>query len=384
MADAIDFPPLITRTIDDIRAQFDADANAGVDPSDDAWVDVNVGGWFYDVTQVVGLEIERLWDFLGTEVPAAALLLFSFGTYLDAWGDALSVPRKDATASLGVAHFTGTDGTFVSTGVQVGMPPATPDDDPIIFATTASGIIAAGVLDLPIAAVDEGSGGNVAALAITQIFSPVDAGVTGVSNVARTTSGTDVEIDSAYKGRLLLEFQGGTGAGNIADYQRMGLAEPGVGYVTVEPVWSGPGTVRMIVTDPSNDPVAGPIITSLQTRIDPVSGQGRGEAPIGATVTIATPTGLAVTIAGTVVPEDGYTLDGTGGTSALRGPLTTVLGQYVDGLAPGADVKLHKVQSLFFDVIGVAEYSGVTINGVAADLVIGALQVAQFQPPTLS
>jgi hypothetical protein len=66
----IDFLPLYVETTDTIRARIDADVNAGVDPSDPAFVDTTEGGMFYDASQPIILEIERLWDALSAEVPA--------------------------------------------------------------------------------------------------------------------------------------------------------------------------------------------------------------------------------------------------------------------------------------------------------------------------
>lgn len=601
MPDFIDFLPLVRRSVDDIRASLDADANAGLAPGDPRWVDTVPGGQFYDLTQAPALEIARQWDFLGSEVPAAALLPYAFGDYLDDWGEALGLPRKDEVAATGTVRFSGAEGSAIATGVQVAVPQTDPDADPTTFETTAAGTIpaalanpaslggtvhntggslAGGVLyyrttavddeggetavsnevvatipatlpapgglaatasdtggalaagtyyyrvtalnaagetvgsaevsgtigtgvttgsvaltwgavdgatsyrvyrggtaggqdtyyastgasftdtgaagtagtvpatstatvttgrveltwgavtgavryrvyrgtaagagtllaeptaasysdtgaatpgtatppatnqtggrrSLAVRALDAGAVGNVPAGAISLLLSPV-AGVTAVTNVAGTLGGADVETDDAYRDRLLLELSGTQGSGTVTDYQRWALAHPGVGFVTVEPVWNGAGTVRVVITDPENDPCPTSTVDGLQALLDPVAGEGRGQAPIGHTVTVATVSSVAIAVAATVTHRDGYSLDGGATSVATRAAIEAALAAYIEGLAPGEDVILNRVESLFFSVEGVYNVAGVTLNGTAADVVIGGLQVSALTLP---
>lgn len=263
----LDFLPLSFDTIDTIRARIDADANAGIDPTSDDFIDQTVGGWWYDLTQAPALEIERLRDFLGTEVVAAMFPAFAWGEYLDYHGVTLDVPRKDASAATGSVTFAGTNGTVINSGTVVAQPAADPDDDPIEFVTTAAGTIASGVATVAVQAAEAGAAGNVAAGTITSIVSPA-SGVT-VSNAAPITGGSDVETDEDYRERLLLEYAQGQGAGTRSDYERWALAYPGIGSVTVEALWSGAGTVRVVVTDNNFDAVSSTVRTGLQAELDP-------------------------------------------------------------------------------------------------------------------
>jgi hypothetical protein len=47
------------------------------------------------------LEAELLWDFASTELPASFFLPFSWGIYLDYWGELLGVGRKDEARATG-------------------------------------------------------------------------------------------------------------------------------------------------------------------------------------------------------------------------------------------------------------------------------------------
>jgi uncharacterized phage protein gp47/JayE len=226
---------------------------------------------------------------------------------------------------------------------------------------------------ISVEAVEPGAEGNVPAGAISQLVSPV-SGVTAVSNPSPTSGGAGVETDDLYRTRLLLEYGAAQGSGNIDDYKRWALDYPPIGFVTVEPEWLGAntGTVRVIITDQANNPMAASVVAGLQARLDPVAGLGQGLAPIGAKVTVTTPTQVTVAVAATLTLRTGYSLDGAGGTIAVRAAVEQALSDYIDSLAAGEDVILNHVEARFFAVEGVYNVAGVTLNGAAANVAIGS------------
>lgn len=376
MADLLDFQPIFQETPESIRARMDADANAGVSPSEDAYVDLTEGGVYYDLSQAALIEIDRQWDALGNEIVAAMFPTFAWGEYLDEHGVAPNVIRNAAAKATGSVTFTGTNGTVVNTGTEVSTPQTDPDSDPIVFETTAGGTIAGGTLTLPIIAKEDGVLGNVAALAITLLNTPIE-GIATVSNAAPTSGGADVETDEAFLSRLKQRYGSPKGAGNAADYEAWARENPSVGFATVEPLWNGAGTVRVVVTDPANNPVSGTIVSDLQTTLDPVPGQGQGRAPVGAHVTVATPTLLLADIAATVVLRTGYSLSGAGGAVALEDAIEEAIRSYVDALPPGGDVIRENVIAAVFGVTGVYDVTALTINGAATNLAVSSLQIAR-------
>lgn len=266
----LDFLPLFEETVAAIRARLDADVNAGRDPDDDSYVDTTEGGFYFDLTQAVVLELERVWDSLSIEVPASAFVTTAWGEYLDEHGAVVGEERHDATQATGTVTFTGTDGTIIPTGWPVATEQVDVDQEPVEFTTTQEVIIAGGAVDADIIAEETGSEGNVAAGTILVLVDSID-GVTGVSNAEATGGGTDIETDELYRERLLLEYASSLGGGTVIDYERWSLDYPGVGKVTVVPLWSGPGTVRVIVTDPDNQPVSTEVVDGLQADLDPFS-----------------------------------------------------------------------------------------------------------------
>jgi uncharacterized phage protein gp47/JayE len=400
-----EFVPVARENIDTIRARMDSDINAGLSPSDPRWVDVVEGGPYWDLSQVVALEVERLWDFLSVEVAAAMFPSFAWGQYLDEHALTFGLVRKDAVKASGIVRFTGDDGTAIISGTQVGTEPDDPDDDPIVFETTASGTIpiaGVGYVDLPVQALESGSDSNVAIGIASLLFSGV-AGVASVSNITAIIGGEDQESDVALQDRVLLEISSAQGAGTASDYTRWALSYPGVGHVTVQPAWAGGGTVRVVVTDADNQPVGASTVTGLQAVLDPTSapGAGQGLAPIGAIVTVATPAFYYVNVVATVVHETGYSLDGTSGTIATRALITAAITAYVNQLAPGAEVVTNRVEYAILSVKGVHDVSGTQLAGFltqanaiagtptdralsATNLPVATGKVARVQTVTLS
>lgn len=451
MPDLSDFLPIVQETISSIRNRIDADVNAGLVATDPEYIDTVEGGFYWDLTQVLLIEIGRLYDLIATEAPAATFPAFAWGDYLDEHGELVGLTRKDATGATGLVTFDA--GTVVSvavdvpTGTLVGTSPGG-DEDAISFRVTAGGTIGIGqqTVTLPVAAEEANAESNVTANQVDELLSPI-SGIASVYNALAMSGGTDVESDEVYRTRILLEWRGASGAGNVGDYRRWALSYPGVGFVTVEPIAFGAGTVSVVVTDQDNRPFSGTTeIDGLQTLLDPPQaqtdttgshtlpvtpinvvstanfdatgkvvirtatgpqvvtytgktgttltgasggsgtviagsdvlqgGKGAGLAPIGAIVVISTPTLKAVTVAATVTPDTGYSLDGTGGTIAIRADLESAIRDYIDRLPPGGDVILNHVLARFFAVTGVVDVASLQLNGAAANVVVASGEVA--------
>jgi uncharacterized phage protein gp47/JayE len=391
--DFSDFLPIRRESLATIRPRIDGDANAGVAPASDDFVDVTTGGYFADVAQALAIEQERLWDFGSTEVPAVAFITTAWGRYLDMHGDVLGVPRKAAAFASVIAHFTGTNGTQVGTNFQIATLPTDPDQDPVVFQTTTSGTIAAGVLDLPVVAIETGVAGNVPVGALSQFESATPTGLTAVTNLAPTAGGAEPESDQAYRARLLLEFGSTPGAGTIGDYQRWALAYPGVGAVAVEPVWAGDGSVRVVVLDANNNPVGPATVSGLQAVLDPFffTTLTVGDTDLSLTNIINvidagsnTPNAGSFYVSGQRISYTGKTATSftgcTGGSGTILAGSQVAMGGQGRGKAPiGAEVLVTTAASLIVPVVGTVThrpgYSLDGTNGTTATRVplIGAL-----------
>jgi uncharacterized phage protein gp47/JayE len=233
-------------------------------------------------------------------------------------------------------------------------------------------------------ALTPGSAGNLAQNAITSLDSVLTT-VMSVNNPAPMTGGAEQESDDDFRVRILGEYVGTSGGGNIVDYRRWASAQ-GIPRVAVIPVWNGAGTVLVVAMGADGTPLTSGTITALQQYLDPVPGLGHGQAPIGATVTVVTSTVLAVTITAGVDGETGYTLDGAGNTIAVRQAIMAALASYLQSLQPGDSIIYTHVQACFF-VTGVHQVTTLRVNGGTADIALAAgatPQVAQLASATLT
>lgn len=372
--DHLDFLPLFpTETEAAILARLVAWANDGLDASSDRWVDTREGGHWRTAVVPCTKEIARLYDLAGTEVIASGLILWTWGTYLDDQAQVMDLLRLPATSAQGTVTFStlvdvGTPATDITAGTQVGAAPASEDADAPLFQVTVGGTIPAGggSIDLAVQAVVEESAGNVAADAITVPSTPLP-GVT-FTNAAPTEGGTDPETDDALRERLLEQFVG-AGGGTILDYKRWAGSRAGVGRVTVIPIWNGPDTVLVIVMTADGQPVSAAVVDDVQQFLDPVPGQAHGQAPVGDAVTVKTATLLNIDVTTHVTFEDGYSLDGAGGTIALRDTITAAVSAYVQTVEPAGEVVVAQIEGHIALVPGVHD---VAVSAPAANVAVPA------------
>jgi uncharacterized phage protein gp47/JayE len=117
------------------------------------------------------------------------------------------------------------------------------------------------------------------------------------------------------------------------------------------------------------------VVNEVQDLIDPGSGDGSGLAPIGAVVTVQSVAAVNITVNATIVHEDGYTLDGTDGTSATRNAIETSIEDYMKSLVPGGDVIWTEVLARIVTTLGVADVTGFTLNAGTSNIAVSDTQV---------
>lgn len=100
--------------------------------------------------------------------------------------------------------------------------------------------------------------------------------------------GEDEEGTEELRARYYASLSSQSFGGNISDYIEKTEAITGVGGCKVYPVWSGGGTVKIVVVSSQYKKPSTELITHIQTVIDPMQnkGEGIGLAPIGHAVTI--------------------------------------------------------------------------------------------------
>ena len=200
--------------------------------------------------------------------------------------------------------------------------------------------------------------------------------------------GDDTETDDEFRSRLITALTDRPFAGNIASYRENILAIDGVGAVQVYPTWNGGGTVACSILGADYLPASEQLIENVQNAIDPpTSGLGLGLAPIGAQVTITTPSEVTVNVTATVTLASGYAI------GQVQAPIETAIGNYLatvrqnwstntssTSVVYAADVYVSQLVAAIVGVTGVVNATNVQLNGGTADLTLTQTGASQQVP----
>ena len=203
----------------------------------------------------------------------------SWGEYLTMIAEQYGVLRRAATKATGTITLTGKG--IVPTGS--------------LFTTAAGTKFQTleyrnvnGTADVPVEAVNAGEAGDVKENTITVIPMSIP-GITAVTNAEATSGGYDEEDDEDLLKRYLEKVRLPATSGNKHEYYEWAKSVSGVGDARVIPIWNGPGTVKVIIVDANMQVAPASLIQSVADYIETVR-------PIGATVTVVSPTPIPVTI----------------------------------------------------------------------------------------
>jgi len=306
------------------------------------------------------------------EVLNRGFAMTTFGPYLRMRCEEHGLLPRPAVAATGTVKITGVPGTVIPLGTQV----ATPADEltatsSIEYMTTEVAVLnSQGGAAVPIKAVEAGIAGNVPIGAISLLLQPI-SGVTGITNEMPTSGGADEESDESLLARYLLKVRQPGTSGNKADYQQWALEMPSVSRVQVEPLWNGPGTVRIFVLGENKRAPAQAIVDHVQEYIAPAAGQGEGKAPIGATVNVVAAAEVPLHIEAKLTIASGSTLE------QVRRDFEAGLAEYLEQLAfVDSLVRYNRIAAILLDIPRIVDYENLTVNGGIDNIDLSLGQVA--------
>ncbi|MGD9663289.1 MAG: baseplate J/gp47 family protein [Porticoccaceae bacterium] len=325
-------------------------------------LDKTEGSFIWDALAPVAAELAQaaIW---AQEVLRRGFAQTTFGQYLDLRAAEHGLTRKPAVKATGQVVFTGTPGVVIPTGTQVSTEGS--EAAPAVFFVTTKDVTIGvnGTVTADIEAVEAGASGNVAAGAITLLAQPLQ-GVSAVNNPMPTSGGLDEESDESLLQRLLLQVQYPPGTGTKYDYERWAKEVPGVGEAKCIPLWNGPGTVKVIITDTTGTPAGPELIQQVQNYIAQTPGQGEGKAPIGASVTVEAPEIVTVDVSVTLFYQPGYD------PAVVKANLEAAVAAHIKGLKIGEDVRYAAVGNVIFSAPGISDYSNLLLNGGTGNVAV--------------
>ena len=308
-------------------------------------------------------------------LPGVLSMLFvdeSSGKFLDLVGrDYLGLTRREGTKATCSVTLKGTSGTTLYAGTGF----LTADGLTFRLVSTVT-IPITGSIVAKLEAEQEGSIYNIAPNSLVNMYVNI-AGLSSYTN-GQAEGGTDRESDQSLYQRIVEARQRPDTSGNGWDYRSWALEVDGVGETKSVELAQGAGRVEVMVIHSNDNPATEDMMGQVKSNIEE-------KRPIGATVTVTTPTGLPIAVSA-VVTVSGTT---TGAVqTALEKSMQTYLHQLIEKKyqtiynTPEADTAYtlyyNRVLALLLTIDGVETFSTLTVNGGTEDVTIPANKVPKL------
>lgn len=331
-------------------------------------IDKTEGGFPYDFTRPTALEKAELLEFFLPETLKIMFPQWAYGEWLDLHATGLGLTRRPPNRATGTVTVEGVPGTIIPAGFVFAVP-AVGSSPAIEFYTQEEATIPdAGTANIPIAAVEAGASGNVAAASITIMASPI-TGITTITNEAKTSGGTAEENDDTLRERIAeLEKTANTSfVGCDADYIRWAKEIAGVGTVLIDTQYEEehPNWVRLVILDANGEPGNAQILEDVYNHIMRPDDRIQRLAPIGAVLFVEAPNGTTIDYyIGGLKLETDTDLDTV--LAAFRQNLRTY---YITAKEEGV-VRYTRACAVLSDTAGVVDFDTLTLNGGTENLTI--------------
>jgi uncharacterized phage protein gp47/JayE len=260
--------------------------------------------------------------------------------FLDKKVGDFGIYRKLGQSATGFIKVTGANGTHIPKGTVV------LSQGELEFYTIEDAWINEGMATIEVEASDVGEQYNIIPNSI-ESFGVKIAGVETVTNEETFEGGINIETDEELRERFFEIIRRPATSGNIYHYEQWAKEIDGINQVRVKPLWNGNGTVKVIVSN-DNNIVDAEIVQKCQEHINNIR-------PIGADVTVISPSPLDISITGNVYIEKGYSF------SSCVVEFENNLREY---LSSCTDTVIYtRVASCLGSVEGIKDYSDLKVNG---------------------
>lgn len=326
--------------------------------------DKTEGSLFYDNLAPVAIEFEALrkvldYIFLNSFAETAQ------GGYLDNITKEVGVYRKQATKSKGTVIIKGTPNTVIEAGTKVAS-------DIYIYITTEEKIVGvAGSVEVPIESEKYGKIYNIPKGTITK-FPVTIPGLNEVINNSETLDGYDGETDDELRERYYFKVREPVTSGNIYHYKKWAFEVEGVGGVKVFPLWNGNGTVKVVVVNSDIGEAEESLLKRVRDYLEEVR-------PIGATVTVKSAIGKAISISGTIKISKNVKFD------EVETEIKSNIKEHFRKVGFKQDyVSYAQIGNIILNVQGVVDYDNLLLNNKAINVQLTAEEIPKLSTVTLT
>ncbi|TKI72652.1 baseplate J/gp47 family protein [Lysinibacillus mangiferihumi] len=324
-------------------------------------IDTSEGQMFFDHTKPTAIIATEITQFHLSITLQMMFPQFATGKFLEWHGAPYHIFRRGGTNASGKVKLKSKkEGQVIPTGTIV----YTLGDDTESakeYKTTENVVINNGEAIVRIEAIESGNIGNTAARTVVTIQRGYE--VDNIINLEPITGGTEAESDESLRERILNRIALAPLSGARRDYERWAKEVDGVGNVIVQPLWKGPRTVRVLITDANNQFANDELMRRVKEYIDPeeFEGLGEGKAPIGAIVTVGTIEPVVINITARIYFEEGA--DPTLTLERAKNNMNR-------GLLNAMIVRTTEVGASLIETEGVLDYQELNLNSQTDNIVL--------------
>ena len=311
-------------------------------------LDTREGSVSFNLLAPLAEELAKAYISMG-DILNMAFIEDTFDEYLDKRVNEFGIYRKDGEKATGAIKVTGSDGAYISNGTIV----TCGDLEYIVL----NDILLPDEDVIYVEALEPGYKYNLLANSIFELKDKQN-GIESLISEFDFENGVDIETDEELRERFKYIIQNPRTSGNVNDYKAWALECDGVGSVKVYPLWKGNGTVKVLIIGNDNLPCS-------RETLDEVIAHIEEKRPIGATVTVETPTLMELAFTINIRLDSAYSLD-----SAIEN-IKNVLIEYINNLEDDEDVIYIKALSAIGDLECVNDIIEFKINNKQQNITIG-------------
>ncbi|HBG9053165.1 TPA: baseplate J/gp47 family protein, partial [Clostridioides difficile] len=297
------------------------------------------GSFLSDMVSPVNSELAKFYIEL-SYLHKKAFIEDNFDDFLDKRVNEFGVYRKLGTEATGEVTFEGKVGTVIPNGTIISY-------NELLFVVIKDIVISSKIEQntSPVQALEIGIRYNIPAS--TEFKQDEINGITKIYNDLAFRGGTEIETDEELKERFYKIQKNQATSGNKAHYEEWALEVEGVYNAKIYPRWDGAGTVKVLIFGVNNQAVDSEVIERCREHIET-------EMPIGATLTVATPSILDISISATIKLEIRYTID------FVKESFLESINSYLINV--NKEIIYTKVSAILASIEGIHDFSNLLLN----------------------
>lgn len=323
-------------------------------------IDKREGSFVSNMISPVGVEFAKYYIELDN-ILSIMFLEDATNEYLDKKVYDFGIERKMGTVARGFIKVTGENGTHIPQNSEV------ISQGKLSFFTLEDAWINEGVALVEVEASDVGIEYNIIQNSIDKFVNNI-VGVKSVTNEKEFKEGTNVETDEELRERFFEIIRRPATSGNVYHYEQWAKEVDGINQARVKPLWDGPGTVKVIVSN-DNNIVDNSIVEKCKKHIEEVR-------PIGAEVTVITPSKLDIIVSADIIMEKDF--DSIEAKIEFENNLKSYLSNCTD------EVVYTRIASCLGSVKGIRDYRNLTINSGTVNIKYNDEQIPVTKSITLN